>query len=61
MHFDGSGIRLDQAVEHFKQCGLARAVVAVVADEADEADALAAAEFEGDVAVGPEFAGTERR
>ena len=58
MHFDGSGIRLDQAVEHFEEGGLARADEA---DEADEADALAAAEFEGDVAVGPEFAGTERR
>ncbi len=57
MHFDGSGIRLDQAVEYFEEGGLARAVAA---DEADEADALAAAEFEGDVAHRPKFSVPER-
>jgi len=37
-HFDGSCVRLDQAVEHFEEGGLARAIAP------DEADAFAAAE-----------------
>jgi len=52
-HFDGALIRLDQSVEHFEESGLARAIAA------DEADAFAAAEFEGDVLVGPEFSRAE--
>jgi hypothetical protein len=52
-HFDPPGIRLDQAVEHLEQRGLASAVAT------DEAKALAAAEFEADVVYRKELARPE--
>ncbi len=52
-YFDGALVWLDQAAEHLEQGGLARAIAP------DEAEAFAAAEFEGDVFVGPEFARPE--
>ena len=48
-----TGVGLDEPVEHFQQGGFAGAVVA------DETEAFATFDLEGDVLVGPEFAGAE--